>query len=471
MNNSNFSADTRNYLLNRILPKLISIISVPILLRLINPTFWGEVALLVGLQSLVISLISQGKIGAMERYFTKMTRKYAKFYALRYLYISVAIFLLVLIILEVGFRLKYFNFFDIPYGIPLRFALFGSLLTAHNRFLISILRSNQESLKVLKYNQLLSTTVPITQILFVYSIIIISDFQDRMIVSAYFFAQVLVLIVNNVSLLSFIRKNIKFNELYSDSSLNKITTYSNFTYLFILFSSLINWVDRYFIKFYTSQIDVGLYDAIYRIVDILGVIVGSFSIALAPILFSRKKNDVQYYKNIKYQIEITFWLSLAGIFISPIIIEVVLPSAYFSQVKIIPPLLIGLAFASSASILTTIFDVNERKDLNLKGIAIGTTLNIVLNVLFIPLYGTLGAAYAMLFSCITWFLVNLYFSQIFKFNLNGIFKNIFIACIIATIYFYIWQYTFIFDVMGIVIFLFITYLSFQAFKKMINFSS
>ena len=95
--------------------------------------------------------------------------------------------------------------------------------------------------------------------------------------------------VNNVSLLSFIRKNIKFNELYSESSLNKITTYSNFTYLFILFSSLINWVDRYFIKFYTSQIDVGLYDAIYRIVDILGVIVGSFSIALAPILFSRKK--------------------------------------------------------------------------------------------------------------------------------------------------------------------------------------
>ena len=130
MNNSNFSADTRNYLLNRILPKLISIISVPILLRLINPTFWGEVALLVGLQSLVISLISQGKIGAMERYFTKMTRKYAKFYALRYLYISVAIFLLVLIILEVGFRLKYFNFFgkDLPITYKLLVYLLLSFL-------------------------------------------------------------------------------------------------------------------------------------------------------------------------------------------------------------------------------------------------------------------------------------------------------------------------------------------------------
>ena len=84
MNNSNFSSDTRNYLFNRIFPKLISIISVPILLRLINPTFWGEVALLVGLQALVVGLISQGKTASMERYFTKMNRKFAKLYSLRY---------------------------------------------------------------------------------------------------------------------------------------------------------------------------------------------------------------------------------------------------------------------------------------------------------------------------------------------------------------------------------------------------
>ena len=67
MNNSNFSSDTRNYLFNRIFPKLISIISVPILLRLIIPKFWGEIALLVGLQSLIVGLISQGKTASMEK--------------------------------------------------------------------------------------------------------------------------------------------------------------------------------------------------------------------------------------------------------------------------------------------------------------------------------------------------------------------------------------------------------------------
>jgi len=467
VNNLNFSSDTRNYLFTRIFPKLISIISVPILLRLINPTFWGEVALLVGMQAFVVGLISQGKSASIERYFTKMNRKFAKFYSLRYLYISILIFFIVFIILEVGFRLAYFNFFDLPYGLPLRFALIGSLLLAHNRFLISILRSNQESLKVLKYNQLLSISTPVTQILLIYFIISISDFQDRMIVSAYFFAQVLILLINNISLLNFIRKNINFKTEVNNDNLGKISTYSNFTYLFMIFSSLINWADRYFLKIYSSQLNVGLYDAIYRIVDILGVIVGSFMIAIAPILFSRKENNNNYFKNIKYQIEITFLLSLAGIFISPIAIEIILPSIYFSQIKIVPILLLGLAFASSASALTTIFSVNERRDLNLKGIAIGAILNIVLNIVFIPTYGTLGAAYAMLLSSLFWFLANLYFSRSFSFKPKGLFINLIIVSLISFIHFYLWEFSFIYNILGIIFFLYISYRSFKIFKKLI----
>ena len=159
--NSNFPKDTRNYLINRIFPKFISIISVPVLLRLINPTFWGEVALLVGMQSLIVGLISQGKSASMERYFSKMTRAFARKYALRYLNISISIFIAIFVFIEIGFNFNYLKFFDLPYGLPLRFALIGSLLIAHNRFLISILRSNQQSIKVLKYNQLLSISTPV----------------------------------------------------------------------------------------------------------------------------------------------------------------------------------------------------------------------------------------------------------------------------------------------------------------------
>jgi len=469
--NSNFPKDTRNYLINRIFPKFISIISVPVLLRLINPTFWGEVALLVGMQSLIVGLISQGKSASMERYFSKMTRAFARKYALRYLNISISIFIAIFVFIEIGFNFNYLKFFDLPYGLPLRFALIGSLLIAHNRFLISILRSNQQSIKVLKYNQLLSISTPVTQVLFVYFIISISDYQDRMIVSAYFFAQVLILLLNNFSLLFFIRNKINFENFEENQSLKKISSYSNYTYLFIIFSSLINWADRYFIKIYSSQVDVGLYDAVYRVLDILGVIVGTFMVAISPILFSREQNDNKYFLNIKQQIEITFLLALAGVFISPIAIELLLPEVYFSQIKIVPILLLGLAFASSASVVTTIFDVNERKDLNLKGIIVGTVVNIILNIILIPDFGTLGAAYSMLIAGFIWFLSNLFFTRKFNFDLRGLITTILFVCLIVFGHFVLWKFTFIYDLLGIVFFLAVSYRAYFVFKNIISFNT
>ena len=467
---SNFSKDTINYLINRILPKLISIISVPVLLRLINPNLWGEIALLVGLQSLIVGVISQGKVSSMERYFTKMSRVFARKYSLRYLNISILIFLSVFVFIEIGFNLSYFSFFDLPYGLPLRFALIGSLLIAHNRFLTSILKSNLQSLKVLKYNQLLSISTPLTQILFVYLVISISDFQDRMIVSAYFFAQVLVLLLNNFSILIFIRRKIKFEKLENIEKLNKISTYSNYTYLYIIFSSVITWADRYFIKIYSNQVDVGLYDAIYRILNILGIVVGAFMIAIAPILYSREKNDNKYYSNIKQQVEVAFLLVLAGIFISPIAIEFLLPEVYFTQIKIVPFLLLGLAFASSASVLTTIFDVNERRDLNLLGVIIGTVANIYLNIILIPEFGTLGASYSMLAAGFLWFCSNFYLSKKFDFDLFGVIKTISVVSLIVFAYSIFWGYTFIYNFFGIIFFLAICYRLFFILKKIMAFN-
>jgi len=43
----------------------------------------------------------------------------------------------------------------------------------------------------------------------------------------------------SVSLLNFIRKNINFKTEVTNDNLEKISTYSNYTYLFIIFSSLI----------------------------------------------------------------------------------------------------------------------------------------------------------------------------------------------------------------------------------------
>ena len=164
-------------------------------------------------------------------------------------------------------------------------------------------------------------------------------------------------------------------------------------------------------------------------------------------------------------------LALAGVFISPIAIELLLPEAYFSQIKIVPILLLGLAFASSASVVTTIFDVNERKDLNLKGIIVGTVFNIIFNIVLIPDFGTLGAAYSMLIAGFIWFLTNLFFARKFNFNLTNSFMTILVVCSIVLAHFVLWKFTFIYDLTGIVFFLIISYRAYFVFKNIISFNS
>ena len=188
-----------------------------------------------------------------------------------------------------------FIFFDLPYGLPLRFALIGSLLLSHQRYFYAILRASRKSKKVLKYTQSVALATPLIQIGAIYLVIYFRDFNDRMIVSGYFLGQILILTITNVLIYIYVKKNTKEKETILELDTKNIRSYSNYAFLFIFFSTFITWQDRYFIKYFMSEYDVGLYDAIYRYVDVLGVITGSFMIALGPILFSKKNLSNRYF--------------------------------------------------------------------------------------------------------------------------------------------------------------------------------
>ena len=76
-NFSRMSKDSVNYLFVRIVPKLISFITIPIILRLITPKFWGEIALMLGLQSLTSAFLLRGRSSAGERYIVPLGEKKA----------------------------------------------------------------------------------------------------------------------------------------------------------------------------------------------------------------------------------------------------------------------------------------------------------------------------------------------------------------------------------------------------------
>ena len=219
-----------------------------------------------------------------------------------------------------------------------------------------------------------------------------------------------------------------------------------------------------------SEYDVGLYDAIYRYVDILGVITGSFMIALGPILFSKKDLSNRYFENIQDLIYLTFMLAACGTYISSIAVGILLPESYSSAVYIVPVLALGLAFGSGASLITIIFDVKERKDLSVKGILFASVINAALNVLLIPRYDILGAALSMLFSCIFWFILILLFARNFNFHMKKNILNIAFLISIIIIYFVFWGQTLLYNLLSIVIFVALLYKCWRLIRRILQFS-
>ena len=188
-NFSKLSVDSKNYLYVRLLPKLISFITVPIILRLITPKLWGEIALMVGLQSLASAVLLKGRASAGERYIISLGEKKALKFFTKSNYNLIRNFLLIILFFELLNYFNYLDFLEIDYGMPFRLSLIASLFLSFNTMFNSLLRALDKSTTVLRGTYLLGLLTPFIQLSLVAFIIFLEGFNDRMIVTAYFVGQ------------------------------------------------------------------------------------------------------------------------------------------------------------------------------------------------------------------------------------------------------------------------------------------
>jgi len=195
---------------------------------------------------------------------------------------------------------------------------------------------------------------------------------------------------------------------------------------------LLNLSDRYIIKYLTDYSSVGIYNLGYSFAGILNMfLITPFGLALMPIAYKMfgKEGDTKYYSKIlTYLTYILVWAGLGlSIFSMEIIKTFTLNSSYWPAYKIAPVIIFsyiffGMRFMSSLGMFLT---------RNTKHIAystiIASVLNIVLNFIFIPVFGVIAAAYTTLISFILLYFVTLHFSNKFyviQFEHTKLFKVI-----------------------------------------------
>lgn len=163
--------------------------------------------------------------------------------------------------------------------------------------------------------------------------------------------------------------------------------------------NIYNYIDTVMLSSFKTDVEVGWYNASYKIYEgllIFPVIIGTvFMPRLSQLYKSSKEafNNI-FLKGLKYIIIISIFVVLNGIVLSDKIISICFGSEYKESIMSLNVLLVGILFVFSINFLQTALISMNRQKVVLYLAVMGLILNIALNLYLIPKYSYIGAAFA-----------------------------------------------------------------------------
>lgn len=220
-------------------------------------------------------------------------------------------------------------------------------------------------------------------------------------------------IVVIVFLLPFLIKLMKFRFekkiLYASISFGIPLIFSSLAMMFL------NVSDRYLIKYFTSDEMVGLYDLGYRFAGTLNMFfIMPISLTLMPQAYKmyKKEGDKRYYSKIlTYLSFILVWVGLGiSIFSMEIVKLFALNPSYWPAYQIVPIIVFAYVFFGMRIISSLGMFLTKKTKYVALTTGIPAVLNIGLNILLIPKFGMITAAYTTLFSFSLLYFLSYYYS-------------------------------------------------------------
>lgn len=173
----------------------------------------------------------------------------------------------------------------------------------------------------------------------------------------------------------------------------------------ILLSSIFGYIyariDQIMIQQYIDSSAVGLYDVAVRLTELLGFLPGIIIASLFPAIINARKTDLlEYKKRLRALAElcltVSFFSALTLYLLAPFIINLLLGDNFAGTVGIIRVYVWSTLGTISIILIQQYFIAEKHYRSFLFFSILGSVINIGLNATFIPLYGTIGAAYATL---------------------------------------------------------------------------
>lgn len=387
--------------------KLISFILVPLYTYYLTTAEFGNVDLVTTTVTMLLPIVSLSVFEAVLR-FVMDQDKSKEVVLTNSIFIAIIGFMISLIFYPI---LEAFNFLEgsLPFlYLILLLQMFERTFSQYTRGIGKI--------KIFAINGILLTlTTGLFNILFlVYLGLGVQGYLWAMVISNFVSVGFLILTTKSY-------KVIRWSNIELDS-MKKLLNYSVPMIPNSLMWWLINASSRYFIRFFVGISANGLFAVASKIPSLITLINQIFTQAwqLSAIEEYENKNKSSFYSNVfSYLVAVLFIGTSALIVVIKFVFETLFAADFIESWKVAPFLILGAVFSSFSGFLGTNYIAAKETKGVFKTSVYGGVISIVLNLIFIPTLGILGAGISSAISFFVMFLLR-YFDtkQYIKMEIN-----------------------------------------------------
>lgn len=177
---------------------------------------------------------------------------------------------------------------------------------------------------------------------------------------------------------------------------------------------ILNQGDRVMINYFSGPDEVAIYSVAYNIGMLVQLFTNAINSSFTPWFYTsmreKKYNEIKNITNLL--LLLMSILVICIMFFAPEVVKVFAPDEYYAAVYVIPPISASVFFIFMYVLFSNVeFYFEENKFILIASI-IAAVLNIILNAIFIPIFGYLAAGYTTLFSYIIYCFAHYIFCRI-----------------------------------------------------------
>lgn len=411
---------------------IIGFFTIPLITRMLSPDQFGIASLVTVLVEIFIIICSLGMEQGFIRYFYEEKKESISnllYNCLYYPFFMISITFLMIFIFREKISIFILNKTDKDFWIVLVLIIFFRLI---GNFSFTVIRMQQKGWLYSFFTILLKVLE------FIFLIIFYNIYKNNY--KTLIFSILLSSVISTILSILMSREAWGFkNKIQSKVSKKELLYFSSPLALTLALSWIFASSDKILIKYFSNLTEVGLYSGAFKVVSIISVVQNGFTTFWTPVVYehySKNPDDLSFFRKANEYLSLIFFMMGIGVIFCRNIIIFIFGEKYYSSIFIMPMLVfIPVMYLLSE---TTVMGIGFKKKSKyfLYTSILVATINLIGNIILVPLFGAKGAAISTGISYILFFSFRTYFSNKlidFGFKLKKMYFIIFLMLLYALI--------------------------------------